>query len=166
MSSDVRVVYRKYDGSLHWHMTLRRLGADEHGVWLGAPAGSTSRRGSEPPVTLAMPYVLLVPAGQWWSALFNGEPARTEVYCDITTVADWDGDQVTMVDLDLDTLRSRDGRVKIVDQDEFAEHQVKYGYPPDVIAAAEEAAHRLHTLLGDGTEPFATAFRPWLAQVT
>ena len=35
---EVRVVYTKYDGSLHWHMSMRYLGEDEHGIWLGAPA--------------------------------------------------------------------------------------------------------------------------------
>jgi len=47
----IRVIYRKYDGSLHWNMELGRLGADEHGTWLGAPAGTRARRGSEEPVT-------------------------------------------------------------------------------------------------------------------
>jgi uncharacterized protein len=32
----IQVVYRKYDGSLHWHMELGRLGTDEYGTWLGA----------------------------------------------------------------------------------------------------------------------------------
>jgi hypothetical protein len=57
----VRVVYRKYDGSLHWHMDLGRLGADEYGTWLGAPAGSQGQRGSEEPVTFSHAYVLLIP---------------------------------------------------------------------------------------------------------
>jgi uncharacterized protein len=47
---EVRVVYTKYDGSLHWHMTMRYLGEDEHGIWLGVPAHSSVRRGAEPPV--------------------------------------------------------------------------------------------------------------------
>jgi hypothetical protein len=28
---DIQVVFRKYDGSLHWHLSMRRLGADRHG---------------------------------------------------------------------------------------------------------------------------------------
>jgi hypothetical protein len=29
----IRVVYRKYDGSPHWHTELTRLGTDELGTW-------------------------------------------------------------------------------------------------------------------------------------
>ena len=44
--------------------------------------------------------------------------------------------EVTMVDLDLDVVRLRaDQRVLIVDEDEFAEHQVRYSYPAEVITA-------------------------------
>jgi len=71
------------------------------------------------------------------------------------------------VDLDLDVLRFREDRsVLIVDQDEFAEHQIRYAYPPDIVAAAEKAAAWLHGVLGDGTEPFATEYRTWLAMVS
>jgi uncharacterized protein len=57
----IRVVYRKYDGSLHWHMELGWPGADEYGTWLGAAAGSQCQRGSEEPVTFSHAYVLLIP---------------------------------------------------------------------------------------------------------
>lgn len=65
----VRVVYRKYDGSLHWHMTLALLGRDTYGTWLGSPAGTQARRGSEPPVAYAMPSVRLIPHDGAWTMI-------------------------------------------------------------------------------------------------
>ncbi len=164
----VRVVYTKYDGSLHWHQTMQYLGEDEHGVWLGAELGSSARRGNEPPVTFEYPLAQLIPRGHWWTAVFNGAPARTEVYCDISTPADWlSDDEVTMVDLDLDVLRLRDdGRVLIVDEDEFAAHQVRFGYPAEVIGEAEQAAASLHEAISAGAEPFASDYRAWLERVS
>jgi uncharacterized protein len=164
---DVRVVYTKYDGSLHWHQTMHYLGEDGHGIWLGAHADSVSQRGSEPPVTLEQPYVMLFPRDAWWTAVFNGEPARTEVYCDITTPPQWPHPaEVTMVDLDLDVLRSRpDQRVVLLDEDEFAEHQVRYRYPADVIRQAEQSAAWLLQAVGNGVQPFASEYRGWLNQV-
>jgi uncharacterized protein len=164
---DVRVVYTKYDGSLHWHQTMQYLGEDEHGVWLGAPAGSAARRGSEPPIVFEQAFAQLIPRQQWWTAVFNGEPARTEIYCDIATPPDWlhDG-EVTMVDLDLDVLRLRtDQQVLIVDEDEFAEHQVRYGYPAEVIRQAERTAAWLYQQISAGAEPFASRYRAWLNQL-
>jgi uncharacterized protein len=168
---EVRVVYTKYDGSLHWHHRLTYLGEDEHGIWLGTGPGTASQRGNEPPILLPQPYVQLIPVGQWWTAAFNGEPSDTEIYCDISTPAQWHGDEVTMVDLDLDVLRLRtdhsaDEQVLLVDADEFAEHQVRYSYPPDVVSAAEASAAWLQQAIKAGAEPFATVFHVWLAKVS
>ncbi len=162
------MVYTKYDGSLHWHQTMRYLGEDEHGVWLGAPAGSTIRRGSEPPIALEQPSAALIPHGRWWTAVFNGAPARTEIYCDISTPPQWpSAGEVTMVDLDLDVVRLlADGRVLVVDEDEFAEHRVTYGYPDEVVSQAEQAASWLHEAISAGAEPFASGYREWLQRVS
>lgn len=131
MTDGLRVVFRKYDGSLHWQLTLRRLGEDEHGIWAGAPAGATARRGSEPPVTIGHDHVLLFPPQAGWVARFNAEPYHTEVYCDLTTAPVWPArDEVTMVDLDLDVCRMRrDRSVRLLDEDEFAVHRLRYGIP-------------------------------------
>ena len=163
----MRVVYTKYDGSLHWHQTMRYLGEDEHGIWLGAPARTSIQRGSEPPITLEQPFVGLIPAGQWWTASFNAEPAATEIYCDIGTPPQWpDPAEVTMVDLDLDVLRLRaDQRVIVVDEDEFAEHQVRYRYPADVISEAERAAAWLLDAISAKAEPFGAVYLGWLDMV-
>ena len=161
-------MYRKYDGSLHWHQRMRRMGEDGHGIWLGAPAGTVARKGEDgPPVVIDFPFVMLIPRDGWWTASFNDAPHKLEIYVDINTVPTWPHPgEVTMVDLDLDVIRRRADRgVVIVDQDEFAEHQVRYRYPPEVIAEAEKAAAWLHGVMSDGTEPFATAYRAWLEQV-
>lgn len=62
MAGDVRVVYRKYDGSLHWHLTTMWLGEDEHGIWTGAARPTVLRKGAGPPVTLEHASVMLFPA--------------------------------------------------------------------------------------------------------
>ncbi len=166
MSSLIRVTYRKYDGSLHWNSVMRRLGEDDFGVWLGWGSGLTMRRGYEPPVTFPEPHVALFPRGTWWTAFFAAAPRRAEIYCDITTVPEWPTpDEVTMVDLDLDVIRYRDERSFVDDEDEFLEHQVRYAYPPDVIAAARTTADALLLDVGGNAEPFRSVYLAWLSQV-
>jgi uncharacterized protein len=161
------VVYTKYDGSLHWHETMRYLGEDEHGIWLGADAGSTMQRGDEPPVVLEQASVRLIPDAVWWAATFRADPARVEIYCDIGTPPRWPTPaEVTMVDLDLDVLRLRaDQQVVLDDADEFAEHQVRYGYPASVVGEAERAAAWLMDAVSAKAEPFGAAYRRWLEMV-
>jgi uncharacterized protein len=164
---DVRVEYTKFDGSLHWHHTMQYLGEDEHGTWLGAQAGTPSQRGDGPTVIFRQRSVQLVPVGLRWTAAFHAAPEATEIYCDITSPPQWpEENRVTMVDLDLDVLRLRaDQEVLLVDEDEFAEHQVRYGYPPDVVRNAEQAAAWLLAAIGGGTEPFAGGYHRWLEKV-
>ena len=163
----VQVNYRKFDGSLHWNMRMHRLGEDEHGVWLGVPANSVMRKGHGPTVPQPEAHVLLFPREAWWTAAFNGAPRRTELYCDITTPPRWPSPaEVTMVDLDLDVLRKRGAPLPLlVDEDEFAEHQVRYGYPAEVVSAARDAADWLMDAVGRGAGPFGGAHGRWLARV-
>ena len=170
-SDPVRSVYRKYDGSLHWHTTLLWLGEDTHGVWLGSPAGGMSQRGAERAIKLRYAYVTLVPAGRWWTAIFNA-PAqkRTEIYCDVCTVPRWDHDgeppTFSMIDLDLDVIRRRVGETVVDDEDEFALHRAQMGYPPDVVAAAEESCRWLVAEVSSHRPPFdAATYQPWLDRV-
>jgi len=162
----VDVIFLKYDGRPHRSYPSRHLGDDESGTWLGVAAGTPARVDGTRETLRQEPYVLLVPNRSWWTAMFNAPPRRTEVYCDITTPATWSGQTVTVVDLDLDVRRRRWGAIERLDEEEFREHSVHYGYPDEVVAEATAASLWLAKALGDGTEPFATGFRPWLAQVT
>jgi protein associated with RNAse G/E len=166
MPSDmVRVVYSKYDGSAHRDYPARRLAEDDLGVWLGVVKGTESVYHGRPSVE-QIPFVLLVPHHAWWTGMFNPPPRTSEVYCDMATPARWEGDTVHIVDLDLDVVRRRaTGAVELLDEDEFDVHRERFGYPDDVVAAARASAELLLGRLGDGTEPFATAYRKWLALV-
>jgi protein associated with RNAse G/E len=160
----VRVVFTKYDGRLHWHARLHRLGEDEHGVWLGAPAGTRWQRGAEPPVSLP-PHVLLLPRDGWWVAAFNAAPSKYEMYVDLATVPVWAGDEVAMIDLDLDVVRLRGGAVRLLDEDEFEAHRALFGYPETVVESVTGTAQRLLAAVTT-VEPFTGAYQTWLARVS
>jgi protein associated with RNAse G/E len=164
-SEMVRVVYTKYDGSAHRDYPARRLHDDDLGIWLGVPRGTASVYHGRPSVE-QIPFVLLIPHRAWWTGMFNPPPRTSEVYCDITTPADWEDDTVRIIDLDLDVVRRRaTGLVELRDEDEFEDHRQAYGYPDDVVAEAQAAVRRLLVELADGTEPFATHYRKWLSNV-
>lgn len=172
MSGDaVQVVYHKYDGSPHRSFPALRLGEDDHGVWLGVADGTIATVGTKDgteDVVRETAHVLLVPRRAYWTALFNKPPRPTEVYCDVATPAQWSstGDAVTFVDLDLDVRRRRTTRaVELLDEDEFAAHRSRYGYPKALVRRARQSAAWLANALADGTEPFASAYRPWLSRM-
>ena len=102
----VRVVYTKYDGSAHRDYPARRFDTDDLGVWVGVTRGTPSVYHGRPSVE-QIPFVLLIPHHAWWTGMFNPPPRTSEVYCDITTPARWEGDTVHIIDLDLDVVRRR-----------------------------------------------------------
>ena len=173
--STVELRYTKWDGRLHWHFDLEYLGEDEHGLWLGAPRGCPLQRGEEPPKASVVGFVCLIPRQGCWTAYFNlpsdsdalGLPPGecVEIYIDLTDEPKRLDDAVEAIDLDLDVLRWRDGRVTLEDEDEFLEHQTTYGYPPDVITQVEATARELRESVEARTEPFGTAVEPWLARL-
>ncbi|MBM2623192.1 DUF402 domain-containing protein [Actinoplanes sp. LDG1-06] len=165
----VDLVLRKFDGRPHRQVTARRLGEDAYGTWLATPRGTTVsyHYGTRPTGKTKVDAVRLVTAGKWWMAMFLAEPADRELYCDVITPARWTGPaEITVVDLDIDLVRYRaDGRVEVEDEDEFAEHRVELGYPPEVVDGALGGAAELRDALLRDEEPFASHYRSWLARV-
>lgn len=162
----VRVVMTKWGSRPHWEFDATYLGDDEHGDWLGIPRGTVMAR---PGATYVAPtaQVGLVPppgpaTGRGWLATFHdvGGPVRT--YVDITTPPRWDGTVLRAVDLDLDVVCGPTGRVWVDDEDEFADHRVRFGYPEEVVTAALASCRRVETAVVGGHAPYDGAARRWL----
>jgi uncharacterized protein len=162
--TEVAVSYRKYDGSLHWNTLLSLLGEDEHGVWLGSPPGGRWRRAEGPWVPVDGDRLLVVPRDRWWTARFSSDPHyHTEVYADVTMVPAWTSPtELDIVDLDLDVVRATGtGAIRLLDEDEFVEHQIRYGYPAAVVEAAQASAKWLIAAMTAGDEPFGSTPARW-----
>ena len=168
------VAMTKWGDRPHWEFEAKYLGADGHGHWAGLPAGTAFRRPGMEFVSTNM-QVTLIPRAGWWVATFHGPGGKTwadlddapvDVYVDMTTPAEIDGLTVRCVDLDLDVIRGDNGHVIVDDEDEFAEHQVAFGYPPDVVRAAEESCATVLAAVSAGAAPFdGHSSRVWLARL-
>ena len=108
---------------------------------------------------------MLVPQDEWWTAAWN-VTGGIELYVDVTTPPQWPSDgHVTMVDLDLDVFRRRDGTVVVDDEDEFLEHQIAFGYPQDVVATAQATTEYLLEAVTSRREPFGSAGEAWMERL-
>ena len=103
------------------------------------------------------------PGGTTWVDLAG---AALDLYVDMTTPAEIDGSTVRCTDLDLDVIRGANGMVLVDDEDEFAEHQVAFDYPPEVVQAAEESCAAVLAAVSARTPPFdGAASGVWLGRV-
>ena len=150
----VRVAFGKWDGRRHWEYDAVRLGADRHGTWLGAPAGTPLARPGAA-MTTGYDHIALVPHAAFVASFYEPVPAAPlSIYVDITTPPRWDGPVLRSIDLDLDVVRDRRGRVFVDDEDEFAEHRVRFGYPDDVAQLALRTCADVLRAVEAGEPPF------------
>jgi hypothetical protein len=159
--------FTKWGGKKHWQYELDPIGTDRYGWWLGGRAGILLRRGLEEPIVQPHDFVVLVPDAGCWIANWNGSgETDVAVYVDVTTEPIRHADAIHAVDLDLDVVRLHDGTVRVLDEDEFAEHQVLYDYPAEVITHARATTDDLVARITAAQEPFATVGDTWLAEFT
>ncbi|MGH3349405.1 MAG: DUF402 domain-containing protein, partial [Nocardioides sp.] len=153
----------------HWAFDGLYLGEDEHGEWIGHPVGTfaTKPGGS---YTSGWSWLTLSPRQEPAHLVrFNGhgQPDDITIYVDMTTPAEWSGTVLSCVDLDLDVIELRDGRVLLIDEDEFAEHQVALHYPPEAIDLAQATADRVLPEVTDSAPPYdGEAPLPWFEVLT
>src|SRR4029450_286897 len=133
----VDYVIEKCGGQDHYRGDVELLGEDEHGAWLWGPKGRTVRRGEAHEFTTEQDSLFLIPPGAWWALSWWLGHETIELYVNIQTPAVWSGDLLTTVDVDLDVIRFTDGRVEVVDRDEFELHRGRYGYPEHLVVTAE-----------------------------
>jgi uncharacterized protein len=168
----VPMIMRKWGDLPHWEFASIPLGQDAHGTWFGTPAGTTFRRPDARFVS-EHPHVVLVPRPGLlapsctadWVATFYADPAPVHIYVDITTPSTLTAGGVVTTDLDLDVVRPRDGAVWVDDEDEFAVHQVRFGYPTEVIRDATAVCGRVLRAVVDAEPPFDGVADRWLPQV-
>lgn len=105
-----------------------------------------------------------IPSETWWTVEFTPK-SDTPLYVNIGMPVTWDGDTVTQVDLDLDVTRTRSGDIEVIDRDEFADHQTRFGYPPEIVRATERAAELSLGMMRRSDPPFDGCHEMWIDRV-
>ncbi len=161
-NNGIRVDYRKWPDTTHWQFTIYPLGEDTYGRWFYLLEGASLQRGTEPSVIKTRTSTMLLGDDVWWSAFWNTDKTKAhELYIDVITPAIWKGNKVMMIDLDLDIVRTWDGKVEIIDRDEFELHQKILNYPREVIDTAERTAEALAESVASRQEPFGITGDAW-----
>ncbi|MGE5595994.1 MAG: DUF402 domain-containing protein [Hyphomicrobiales bacterium] len=146
----------KYDGAAHWIQPFRVISDDGNLLITEYRARTpifTSRGEFRSPYDSRVYFW----RDRWYNVFRLSRPGCDLAlwYCNVTTPPSFDGCDLTYVDLDLDVAVRPDGCIELLDEDEFEEHQVKYGYTKEVIANAEEAAHEVAELARRHAFPFS-----------
>ena len=161
--NDLTLNSTKYDGSLHYRYSVRAVHRREDRLTTfhapGSPIESYRGQWTGKKYFLSTfwkdkPYVLHVRWDELWTPEF--------LYVDIATRTNWDDHTVRYIDLDLDLiLRDNETAIHLDDEDEFEHHQVRFSYPPALIAQCRSAVEEVRQLLGSGRPPFTKSLFAW-----
>src|SRR6266545_6231844 len=153
----------KYDGSLHYRYPSTLVCEETTMLMLYVRPGTPieSYRG---PQTASNHTLQLY----WSDRLYNlhvswyADWRPRNHYVNIATPATWHDGALRFVDLDLDVIwRSHSGEVILDDEDEFALHQVRFGYPPDLVEQAWRNGVAVRDLITRRVYPFDCSLHAW-----
>jgi protein associated with RNAse G/E len=156
------VASTKYDGSLHYRYDVSVVA--DHGdrilAWGAAGTPMTSYRGD----LVAPRHLLRVHDDvSWWNLEVAWEPdwRPNKHYVNIALPSTWDDGVLRFVDLDLDVSWWADGRVFLLDADEFDEHGERWGYPRDVVDGAWAAVDEVRAMIEGLVWPLDGSLYDW-----
>lgn len=163
-ATQITIRRHKWPDRDHYTAVATVLGSDSWGVWAGMRRGAWWYRDGQPVHQARSDLVELLPIEVGWAAeWYEQRPGGPdfELYCDVTGPLSWGGTDVTMVDLDLDVIRTFTGETRLLDEDEFELHQVELAYPASMIALARETAAQLMDRVSLRKPPFEGAHLSW-----
>lgn len=135
MNETRNVQVKKYDGSLHYEWTSRLIDDNDERILLYAGPGRTLQHYTRQACYTYHSHSLECFMRQdGFTVQLDLEPdGAIRHYSNIGLVPRLDGNIITFIDLDLDLVADRGGEWRLVDEEEFAANQVRFGYPDDVV---------------------------------
>jgi hypothetical protein len=100
------------------HFVVEALMEDEFGVWLYVPTGSAWEA---PHDTGKLPFdvLTLIQPDRHWVTWWVDDPADRRLEIDVCLPPQREPEGWSYIDLELDPVRHEDGRIEILDRDEF-----------------------------------------------
>jgi len=152
----IRVCSTKYDGSPHWEFDSWFV-LEEGPLLVTLNFAGQELQTSDGPWTTPYDTRNHFWADRWYNVMRLELPNGGGLhgwYCNVTTPAQCDGENVYYADLDLDVFVPANGEPEMLDEDEFRENGARMGYTPDVIEQARRAVDELCSLAVGRRGPF------------
>lgn len=163
----MRVHSTKYDGSLHYRFPVEvvQLGPTEARLFTPIGTACESYRGA---VEIDHPILMVYWADRPWNLHLSWFPdgRLRHWYVNVASPATWDDGVLRFVDLDVDVIRRANGEIVVLDEDELAEHRVRFGYPDELVDRIHRTVDDVRAAMTARIWPFDDALVGWLATRT
>lgn len=156
MTQTIRVQSYKYNGHLHyeWSSQLKVID-DVKIILLGQPGRVLRHYTKGRDFTLMSTCIEVFYFKEHFNCFFNlNEEGGLEYYVNIGLPITYKDNVISYVDLDIDLEKYSVGYWTVVDEDEFLENQVKYGYGQELIEKVENTKQMLLKKIASAEYPF------------
>ncbi|MFS1512706.1 DUF402 domain-containing protein [Chengkuizengella sp. SCS-71B] len=162
----ITIQAQKYDGMPHytWQAKLLDLN-DEYLIVLSYPETEIKHFSKNEVFTVNNWWIELYPFKKWFTISMEVKNRKPrDIYCNIAKPSSYKNGLLTFIDLDIDFAK-RDGKWKVLDEDEFETHQKKYNYPVEVVNKVWETLDNLQFNLKNNYFPFDGTLETYISQI-
>lgn len=156
MSETRTVQIKKYDGSLHYEWTSRLIDEDDERILLYAGPGRTLQHHTRQACYTYQSHSLecFMRRDGFTVQLDLETDGSIRHYCNNGLIPQLDEDVIKFIDLDLDLVADVGGEWRLVDEEEFEENRVRFGYPDDVVIYVWNTVEDVKRRIEIGAFPF------------
>ena len=158
----IQVESTKFDGSLHYRYEMIVVADEGERLMAWGPVGTRfqSYRGS---YDATRHFLMLHSRDRYWNleVMWDEDWTPNKHYVNIALPSTWDDGTLRFVDLDLDISWWPDGSVGLLDEDEFAEHHERFGYPQWLVDRAWAAVDEVRAMISSRLPPFDGSLYRW-----
>ncbi len=151
----IQIESTKYDGTPRSMCEGRLVSFDGSAVRVFIPKGTPEYSAKANEYVDTSDNVLdIYFTDRWYNVYLNYEGQSNLWYCNIAMPAEFDGQTLRWVDLEIDIRCETDGSLSVLDEDEFEENRVKMSFPAHVVTEALSAKEEVLRLAGEKSFPF------------
>ena len=153
----IRIVSRKYDGTLRDEYEAFLYAEDDERLVVYVPVGTMSfNRRTQALVAAPDGLLEIYFKARWYNVWHICEQTSNInlIYCNLAMPAIRTANSIEWVDLDLDYRIHLDGRLEQLDADEYGAHVASMGYPANVQAQVQAACTEIEALYHQHTDLF------------
>ncbi|MFQ9923690.1 MAG: DUF402 domain-containing protein [Beduini sp.] len=158
LGDEVLIHSYKHDGKIHrsWSKGLVLDANEDHTIVINVKTLVTEADGRV--WCTREPAICYFPNHEWYNVICMIRNNGVYFYCNLASPSLWDGEAIKYIDYDLDLKVFPDCKYKVLDEEEYRQHQRKMHYPDELDIILRSQLEELIEMAKTSIGPFKHGF--------
>lgn len=164
MSENIKVKVFKYGGTIHYEWeSLLIEDTEDYVLVYGLPGRSLVHHTKEKVYQYDSYSIEYFPKNEWFTVNIDiYRNGNIEYYCNICMPPEFSNKEIKFIDLDIDIVRSIEGKWSVVDEDEYEVNSEKFKYPSTLKENVSQALDEILKKIEGKHFPFDGFFEKYI----